>query len=147
MVAASRALGQDRLPARQSGAGRLRLLADEQATVPIDHGAHARLRDYISTSFLVRQSACSTESQSASPTPDGLLNEPMLSALEKLRPGLRPMGHDPVTTARRCQYRPRSQQTQPDERASARRVAPSHCHPESVTFSGSRAKSGCAPDQ
>jgi len=77
----------------------------------------------------------------------GLLNEPMLSALEKLRPGLRPMGHDPVTTARRCQHRPRSSRLSTLSGASARRVARSHCHPESVTFNGSRAKSGRASDQ
>jgi hypothetical protein len=147
LVAAPRALGQDRLPARQSGAGRLRLLADEQATVPIDHGAHARLRDYISTSFL----------GGAEPVLDGIAigfahAGRLVERTDVERSGEAPPR--PEADGPRSGYNgaevpapPTIQQTQHAERASARRVAPSHCHPESVMFNGSRAKSGCASDQ
>jgi BNR repeat-like domain len=57
----------------------------------------AMVGDYISTSFLAgQQRVVNGIAIGFAPTPDGLLNEPMFSALEKLRSGPTPMGNDPV---------------------------------------------------
>jgi hypothetical protein len=57
----------------------------------------AMVGDYISTSFLAgQQRVLNAFAIGLPPTPDGLLNEPMFSATEKVRPGTNPMRHDPV---------------------------------------------------
>jgi hypothetical protein len=57
----------------------------------------AMVGDYISTSFLAgQQRVLNGFAIGFAPTPDGPLNEPMFSALEKVRPGTNSMRHDPV---------------------------------------------------
>jgi hypothetical protein len=57
----------------------------------------AMVGDYISTSFLAgQQRVLNAFAIGLPPTPDGLLNEPMFSATQKVRPGTNRMRHDPV---------------------------------------------------
>jgi hypothetical protein len=57
----------------------------------------AMVGDYISTSFLAgQQRVLDGIAIGFPPTPDGLLDEPMFSALLKVRPGTTPVSHDPV---------------------------------------------------
>jgi hypothetical protein len=52
--------------------------------------------DHISTSFLAgQQRVLNAFAVGFAPTTTGLLNEPMFSAAEKVRPGTNPMRHDP----------------------------------------------------
>jgi hypothetical protein len=52
----------------------------------------AMVGDYISTSFLAgQQRVLNAFAIGFAPTPDGLFNEPMFSAIEKVRPGTNPM--------------------------------------------------------
>jgi hypothetical protein len=57
----------------------------------------AMVGDYISTSFMAgQQRVLNAFAIGFPPTPDGLFNEPMFSAVEKIRPGTNAMRHDPV---------------------------------------------------
>src|SRR6266487_7107687 len=57
----------------------------------------AMVGDYISTSFLAgQQRVLNAFAIGFAPTTNGLLNEPMFSAAEKVRPGTNPMRHDPL---------------------------------------------------
>jgi hypothetical protein len=57
----------------------------------------AMVGDYMSTSFLAgQQRVLNAFPIGFAPTTNGLLNEPMFSAAEKVRPGTNPMRHDPL---------------------------------------------------
>jgi hypothetical protein len=125
LVAAPRALGRDRLPARQSGAGRLRRCRRA------GHGSYrprrARPVEVSRHRYWWARGVLGNRNRRP---PDGLLTNRCWASRLAPRPG--PMGHDPVTTRRGGPAPPTIEQTQPLS-GRAHSAAPSHAI-ESVTF-------------